>query len=246
MPGMTEPVSARSTPPGYNSVVSGAPVCPIVVDGAPSAEPTGRAANATPTNSNTRRTRAPHRKRSIRQTPGLDPTTTSVLPLELNPRGYESRQSRGLRASPKGRMTGPSAADAFVIARRVRAPRPGAKFVEGERRDSNPRPPGPQPGALPAELRPPGRSESRRVRPTVIGLWRSATSRSRGRPSTPTTAGTRRLCSHSSPTTSRSSARRTCPTAARSAAAPATSNGRAMGGGVGRVPRRGARRRVGR
>ena len=29
--------------------------------------------------------------------------------------------------------------------------------VRGERRDSNPRPPGPQPGALPAELRPPGR-----------------------------------------------------------------------------------------
>src|SRR4051794_24962840 len=26
---------------------------------------------------------------------------------------------------------------------------------KGERRDSNPRPPGPQPGALPAELRPP-------------------------------------------------------------------------------------------
>ncbi len=29
------------------------------------------------------------------------------------------------------------------------------EFVRGERRDSNPRPPGPQPGALPAELRPP-------------------------------------------------------------------------------------------
>jgi hypothetical protein len=28
-------------------------------------------------------------------------------------------------------------------------------FVEGERRDLNPRPPGPQPGALPTELRPP-------------------------------------------------------------------------------------------
>src|SRR3989337_770239 len=27
--------------------------------------------------------------------------------------------------------------------------------TEGERRDSNPRPPGPQPGALPTELRPP-------------------------------------------------------------------------------------------
>ena len=31
-----------------------------------------------------------------------------------------------------------------------------ASNLEGERRDSNPRPPGPQPGALPTELRPPG------------------------------------------------------------------------------------------
>ena len=33
-------------------------------------------------------------------------------------------------------------------------------FNEGERRDSNPRPPGPQPGALPTELRPPCGPES--------------------------------------------------------------------------------------
>src|SRR3954464_5781028 len=32
--------------------------------------------------------------------------------------------------------------------------------TRGERRDSNPRPPGPQPGALPAELRPPRRRPS--------------------------------------------------------------------------------------
>ena len=32
--------------------------------------------------------------------------------------------------------------------------------MRGERRDSNPRPPGPQPGALPAELRPPSRLQS--------------------------------------------------------------------------------------
>jgi hypothetical protein len=32
--------------------------------------------------------------------------------------------------------------------------------LRGERRDSNPRPPGPQPGALPTELRPPSRAES--------------------------------------------------------------------------------------
>ena len=34
------------------------------------------------------------------------------------------------------------------------------EFVRGERRDSNPRPPGPQPGALPAELRPPSAKPS--------------------------------------------------------------------------------------
>src|SRR3954466_5448626 len=34
------------------------------------------------------------------------------------------------------------------------------ELLEGERRDSNPRPPGPQPGALPTELRPPGDRES--------------------------------------------------------------------------------------
>ena len=34
-------------------------------------------------------------------------------------------------------------------------PRGGASPTEGGRGDSNPRPPGPQPGALPAELRPP-------------------------------------------------------------------------------------------
>jgi hypothetical protein len=37
-------------------------------------------------------------------------------------------------------------------------------FSEGERWDSNPRPPGPQPGALPAELRPP-----RRQTPSLTG-----------------------------------------------------------------------------
>src|SRR5262249_7678763 len=43
--------------------------------------------------------------------------------------------------------------------------------IKGERRDSNPRPPGPQPGALPAELRPPRTVGGRRlpvyVRPGV-------------------------------------------------------------------------------
>src|SRR5436190_867740 len=46
--------------------------------------------------------------------------------------------------------------------RRTRARvRPCARRLpEGERRDLNPRPPGPQPGALPAELRPPSGTES--------------------------------------------------------------------------------------
>lgn len=35
----------------------------------------------------------------------------------------------------------------------------GASCVRGERRGSNPRPPGPQPGALPTELRPPRRAD---------------------------------------------------------------------------------------
>jgi hypothetical protein len=44
----------------------------------------------------------------------------------------------------------------------ARAGLPVSRMVtEGERRDSNPRPPGPQPGALPAELRPPRIKQSR-------------------------------------------------------------------------------------
>src|SRR5215211_4163003 len=40
----------------------------------------------------------------------------------------------------------------------MRKPRLCGASVRGERGDSNPRPPGPQPGALPAELRPPRRT----------------------------------------------------------------------------------------
>ncbi len=50
----------------------------------------------------------------------------------------------------------------------ARAPKPFQDFRgtnEGERGDSNPRPPGPQPGALPAELRPP------RVSQSTSGAW---------------------------------------------------------------------------
>ncbi len=44
--------------------------------------------------------------------------------------------------------------------RRGRNRRSGAGEKKGERGDSNPRPPGPQPGALPTELRPPGAIQS--------------------------------------------------------------------------------------
>src|SRR5215210_3532462 len=46
---------------------------------------------------------------------------------------------------------------------------PICRALRGERRDSNPRPPGPQPGALPAELRPPGWRESSSGRGTSSG-----------------------------------------------------------------------------
>src|SRR4051794_23188852 len=46
---------------------------------------------------------------------------------------------------------------------------PKRGFPKGERRDLNPRPPGPQPGALPTELRPPGAVESSRASGLVVG-----------------------------------------------------------------------------
>jgi hypothetical protein len=55
---------------------------------------------------------------------------------------------------------------AFTPLRRARGGRRMRKsplcglFLRGERRDSNPRPPGPQPGALPTELRPPSAAGS--------------------------------------------------------------------------------------
>ena len=51
-----------------------------------------------------------------------------------------------------------------------RAPRPhgaaGRECERGDRWDSNPRPPGPQPGALPTELRPPRAGQCSTPRPT--------------------------------------------------------------------------------
>ena len=63
---------------------------------------------------------------------------------------------------------------------KVRGPVQGV--LEGERRDSNPRPPGPQPGALPTELRPPrlpagpprGRAERSECRGGVLRLRRGS------------------------------------------------------------------------
>src|SRR4051812_17979646 len=51
---------------------------------------------------------------------------------------------------------GPSLRLTSVLKRKTQ---PQRGFTRGERRDLNPRPPGPQPGALPAELRPPSGAE---------------------------------------------------------------------------------------
>src|ERR1700710_2218691 len=71
---------------------------------------------------------------------------------------------------------------AWSTTKRVRGPAASARAelselppARGERRDSNPRPPGPQPGALPTELRPP-----RRLPVTWYG--RSSTGRNPGVP----------------------------------------------------------------
>jgi hypothetical protein len=88
------------------------------------------------------------------------------------PARVAGRQLRSLGSTPRWRLCGP--ANHLLQQPRppdcspVRTPeekedpwsqrRPGvspAKTVWGDRRDLNPRPPGPQPGALPAELRPP-------------------------------------------------------------------------------------------
>ena len=61
------------------------------------------------------------------------------------------------RPPPRGSGKGGEGAPR-LLGKGVRRPRARLQErdpLEGERRDSNPRPPGPQPGALPAELRPP-------------------------------------------------------------------------------------------
>ena len=47
-----------------------------------------------------------------------------------------------------------------------------ASIYDWSRRDSNPRPPGCKPGALPTELRPRGSRRTRVVRRSAIGWWR--------------------------------------------------------------------------
>ena len=58
-----------------------------------------------------------------------------------------------------------------------------AAFPEGERGDSNPRPPGPQPGALPAELRPPWRGLNLAMHRRCVKLPSHATEEPAYRPS---------------------------------------------------------------
>gem|GEM_PF-2980802 len=70
------------------------------------------------------------------------PLTVRILRWQCNPHGFEEdRAASGVRA--------------FVLGRK-----PGRAGERGDRWDSNPRPPGPQPGALPTELRPPRARQS--------------------------------------------------------------------------------------
>src|SRR5690606_40409173 len=63
------------------------------------------------------------------------------------------------------RSKGPVSVMLVVIGSfQTRAVRPCRTALEGDRRDLNPRLPGPQPGALPTELRPPCRVDHRRPR----------------------------------------------------------------------------------
>jgi adenylate cyclase len=71
--------------------------------------------------------------------------------IQVTERAYE-RLRHGYELQPRGSIDvkGKGPMDAYLL----------AGSLEGERRDLNPRPPGPQPGALPTELRPPGSVES--------------------------------------------------------------------------------------
>ena len=75
-------------------------------------------------------------------------------------RALSKTSPRRLEA-PGANEKGPYRAHGSRSRRTARRPNPrrSGDSVRGERRDSNPRPPGPQPGALPAELRPPRGSQ---------------------------------------------------------------------------------------
>jgi hypothetical protein len=78
--------------------------------------------------------------------PGADASSHDAKPQDRKTPSYRRRQVSDFGARPAG----------FGALPRERPIVPfGGSFVRGERRDSNPRPPGPQPGALPTELRPP-------------------------------------------------------------------------------------------
>ena len=78
------------------------------------------------------------------------------------PRGRNTTRPRTQQQQNRAHQTAnrphhhPTTAHAGSVRRKREHPRPSnVKTSKGERGDSNPRPPGPQPGALPTELRPP-------------------------------------------------------------------------------------------
>ena len=91
-------------------------------------------------------------------------------------RAYRRRYRRIMALVPSGRRSRPLP-DA---PRNEETPRYAGLLNEGERRDSNPRPPGPQPGALPTELRPPrtGSSVDGCPRGNCAGVGQSSSRRS--------------------------------------------------------------------
>jgi hypothetical protein len=91
--------------------------------------------------------------RTERRNPMLPTLSPARLPLAT--RGDTAEELDSARVV--GMDLGTATQSVLVITKEayLRAERADLQGFEGERRDSNPRPPGPQPGALPAELRPP-------------------------------------------------------------------------------------------
>ena len=92
--------------------------------------------------------------------PPARPPGSSSAPRHIQPAATETATKAAIRAAPQGeritRASIPWRAD-------------GRRQQRGGERDSNPRPPGPQPGALPTELPPPRRGQDSGVRRAGTG-----------------------------------------------------------------------------